>query len=301
MKTTMRRIAVVLSGAVFVVSALLKLHSIASFELYLYGFGFLSFDLSSLAARLLIAGELVLGAGLAVGFRPRLLCRIGLGVTLLFSLWLVWLVVAGREDNCHCFGDMLRMNPVQSLVKNGVLAAGFLWGGTGSDARNGARKYPSCMPPVAAALLVVGVFLLAPEPAAFRSHRSGSIGEECAAFLAERLPEGRRLAVFYGTECPYCRMAAAKIAAICRRHRIPPERLHAFFLRSRQRMEEPVSVFFAEAGARPHPWSEVEVLDFIRLTEGKFPLLVFTDNGRVAAVCRYDTLDEGYAERFFGR
>lgn len=129
MKENLRRIATVALGVAFIASALLKLHSIQRFELYLFGFGLLSFDLCTLAARVLIAGELILGVGLAAGYRPRLLCRIGFAATMLFSLWLVRLAVAGRTDNCHCLGDALELDPLQSIAKNVVLLAGFLWAG----------------------------------------------------------------------------------------------------------------------------------------------------------------------------
>lgn len=137
-------------------------------------------------------------------------------------------------------------------------------------------------------LLTAGVFYFSPRPAVFRNSRPSAVSQACAAFLAERLPEGRRLAVFYGTDCSFCGMAAAKIDALLRRHDIAPERVHAVFMRTQKRMDDSVARFFARAGAAPHAWSEVDVLNFIEFTYGAFPLLVLTDEGRVVATWGHD-------------
>lgn len=294
MKENLRRIVLIALGAVFIASALLKLYSIRHFELYLFGFGLLSFDLCTLAARLLIAGELMLGAGLAAEYRPKITCRIGFAATLLFSLWLMRLAAAGRTDNCRCFGEAFDLDPLQSLAKNAVLLAGFVWAGRSRSGRTFGRYVPLAV----AALLTAGVFCISPRPAFIRTRRAAAVPQPCADFLAERLPEGHRLAVFYGADCSFCGMAAAKVDAILRRHDIPPGRVHAVFMQTQRRMDEFVARFFARAGAAPHPWSEVGVLTFIELTNGTFPLLVLTDKGRIVEAYDYNSLDEQRVWRF---
>ena len=82
----LRPVAKWMLGGLFCLSALLKLRSIDSFELYLFSFGVVSFDGCSLLARLLIGAEAMLGAMFLTGWHHRLLCRLYAAVLAGFSL-----------------------------------------------------------------------------------------------------------------------------------------------------------------------------------------------------------------------
>lgn len=110
-----------LLGAVFVVSAVAKFVTIDAFEVYVYSFGFFSLSLSYIVARLVIASELVLGAALLSGRHHRFTMMMSVLYLLCFVIFLVYAQLIGRTDSCHCFGELLPFNPVQSLLKNAVL------------------------------------------------------------------------------------------------------------------------------------------------------------------------------------
>lgn len=123
----------VILGLFFCVSAVLKLLSLTEFELYVFSFGLASFDLCSVLARLLVAGEALLGFGLVSGWCKKFV-NITTGVLLLaFSAFLVWRMAVGDKESCHCFGSFADMGPSDSLWKNVACAVLLYFGRNGAE------------------------------------------------------------------------------------------------------------------------------------------------------------------------
>ena len=110
-----------LLGMLFLFSASAKLVSVENFEIYIYTFRFFSLGASFVLARAVIVGELLLGAWLLSNKFHRQACLTNFGVLILFSLFLVYVMLLGRTDDCHCFGEVAGFTPAQSLLKNAVL------------------------------------------------------------------------------------------------------------------------------------------------------------------------------------
>lgn len=117
----------ILVGALFVVSALSKLVTIDTFEMYVYSFGLFPMVACFYLARLLVAAELLLGVALVSHRNHRFTTLTSLFFLIFFIVFLVYAQLIGRTDSCHCFGDMLPFNPVQSILKNAVLIAILLF------------------------------------------------------------------------------------------------------------------------------------------------------------------------------
>ena len=107
-----------LLGILFLFSATAKLIGIDAFEIYLFSFGWFSLGTAFLLARLVIVAEYILGLLLLTNFYPRLAFWGSLAMLAGFSLFLTVLAVKGNHDNCNCFGELVNLNPVQSLLKN---------------------------------------------------------------------------------------------------------------------------------------------------------------------------------------
>lgn len=110
-----------LLGMLFFFSAASKYVSLDQFEIYIYSFHFFSFGFCFLAARLVVAGELLLGALLLSNKFHRLASMLNILLLLGFILFLGFVQLSGRTDSCHCFGEVLPFNPLQSILKNAVL------------------------------------------------------------------------------------------------------------------------------------------------------------------------------------
>ncbi len=119
-----RTVVRILLGAMFILSAVLKLITIDTFETYVYSFHILSFTLAEVAARCLIALEFVTGCFLLLKVQYRWAWWVATLMTAGFTLFLVYVVLFRNDANCHCFGDLIPIDPLHSIYKNiGILAA----------------------------------------------------------------------------------------------------------------------------------------------------------------------------------
>ena len=75
------------------------------------------------ATRFIIALETWLGLCLLLSFYTRLILRLSFALLCAFSIHLVYLIAIGETGNCGCFGEMISMSPLASLIKNLVLLA----------------------------------------------------------------------------------------------------------------------------------------------------------------------------------
>ena len=110
-------------GVFFIASAILKLLSIDDFELYIYSFNIVSFTMSSFAARAIIAAEILAGILLIVKVKYKAAWWLTMLMLVGFSLLLVYVILFRNDSNCHCMGDLVKIKPSLSLVKNLVAIA----------------------------------------------------------------------------------------------------------------------------------------------------------------------------------
>ena len=113
-------------GSVFIIAAILKLISIDEFEIYIYSFNIFSFFVTTILSRLLITGEFVLGLFLIFKIYYRFTWRAILTIQILFTIFLVYVVIFRDDSNCHCFGELIELSPTQSILKN-ILFIGALF------------------------------------------------------------------------------------------------------------------------------------------------------------------------------
>ena len=103
-------------------SSIAKLSSMESFELYIFSFGFATFDICSLVARAVVIMEFLLGSFLVFNLLHRFTKWITAAFLAIFSIFLLWRMIAGDTESCHCMGDIVDLNPLESLIKNICLA-----------------------------------------------------------------------------------------------------------------------------------------------------------------------------------
>ncbi len=116
-----------LLGTMFIVSAVSKFITVDTFEIYVYSFGLLPLTLSFYAARVVIALELLLGTALISNRHHRFTSLMTLLFLLIFIVFLSYAHLVGRTDSCHCFGELISFNPIQSILKNAVLVVAMLF------------------------------------------------------------------------------------------------------------------------------------------------------------------------------
>lgn len=291
----------VLLGLVFIVSAVLKVYDMDQFEIYVYSYHFFSLNLSFLLARAAIILELVLGIGLVTNVCHRLVWWCSVLMLAGYSLLLMYALALGRTDNCHCFGDVVRIDPKMSLVKNGVLLLLFLLIYRMED-----RKKPFRWLILGLSVVVssVGVFAVSP-PDNFTSAYSAEQHLQVPLFdaLLDESPldslhlrQGKQVVCFFSTGCEYCQMAARKLSLMQQFYGFPTESITYVLMGS----QEGIEAFYSESQSERYRNVLYEdVHELLRVTNGNFPVIVFIDNGEVVHEYGFRNMKEEEIKAFF--
>jgi len=288
----LRKAATVLCGLVFLASAVAKLLSIQSFELYVFSLGLASFDLTSIAARLLILLEGLTGLWFLSGWQLKWARWIAWAQLLAFSAFLGWRMAVGDSGSCHCFGDLVDLNPLQSLVKNAALALLV-----GASAR---ELYKTPLQPFYLAVLAgasaVALFVFSP-PDWYYRHTQQEVQyilpEKWEALMQEHPVEGETVVCFMSTRCEYCRDCARKLQTMLSRHGAAPEQVQFFFLQVSDTTAAEVPAFFQQnMDAHAYPFQVLDPLTFLPVTGGAMPVMSLSRDGAMVKEYDYQTLDE---------
>lgn len=295
--TIIRWVLRVLVAAVFVFSAVSKIVGIDQFELYLFSFGFFPLNFCFILARLCIGAELVLALFTLCGWFPRTMRLVTSGVLLVFTLFLCYAALIGRNDNCQCFGQMVNLNPMQSMLKNAILLALVLVLYRLTPPKPRMRPHWTVASVLAAvALLAVPFGLSIPDNWFFgpgqRYNESAlqSAIEPQGELYAYGVGKDRRLVAFVTPKCPYCKMARQKLDSILKRHNIPSSKLVYI---------EPRGIGdIREAKLIPVQLFSNITYDSITRTSSR-PLVILLDGTKVVATYHLRNIDEDQIAKFF--
>ena len=282
----------VLLGILFLFSATAKLAGIDAFEIYLFSFGWFSLGTAYLLARLVIAAEYTLGILLIANFYPRLAFWGALAMLAGFTVFLAVLALAGNRDNCNCFGEWVNLSPVQSIWKNlGMLALLLLSAGVPAFR---IRHKPlwlilACVVPLAGVLIASP-----PDNWRYDSYaRHELINEQAfreaveSGILPHSVVEGDHVVCFYSLKCRFCKMSAQKLVTLRSRGDFLDAPVIMIFGRGEDTNATP---FLEETGLQPDEIHFIEPSDFLRITNGAFPLILVMHGDAIAEKYNYRNL-----------
>lgn len=299
-RIVLKVLARILLGLVFAISSVAKLSSLESFELYIFSFGYAGFDLCSIAARLIIIAEFLLGIFLAFNILPRL-TRWLTGLSLAgFSIFLLWRAFIGDVESCHCMGNMVDMNPMQSLIKNIILALllAYVWKDHGRI-----LKHQIPVACITSAAIIIVVFLAFPPDFYYRgSSESHDLSEEAFRPVADSLglSTGKRAVCFYSGSCEHCKHCVSKMAGIISRHSLPKDSVFVLFMQTHENQDSVATSFFTENGeGLVLPYDYLHPVEFIPLTNGSMPLVVLFEDGELVKEYDYLSINEKELAAFF--
>lgn len=301
MKERLARILQILLGLVFIVSAIFKMADMDRFEIYVYSYHFFSLNFSFLVARAAIIVELVLGLGLVLNLFNKLMWW-GSAVMLLgYTGFLVYALVLGRTDNCHCFGDYLQFNPWQSIIKNVVLLALFAL-----IYRVKGRRFKYDVLAFIGIIVAccVAVFVVSPPdnytPNYDASHELNHELFEGALKQPplddKNLTEGKKVVAFLSSSCDYCMLAARKLSLMQQFYGFSGQDILYVFMGD----EESIQQFYQESESATYPYVIYEdVLNLLKINNGVFPLVVMLDNGVIVHEYGLRNMKEEEIKAFF--
>ena len=290
----------VLLGLVFIVSAVLKLIDMDSFEIYIYSYHFFSLNVSFIVARLAIILELVLGIGLVSHTLHKMYWWGSIAMLAGYSLLLIYAMYLGRTDSCHCFGDFLQLDPKQSLVKNGVLMLLFLPIYRMESWKTPFRWLLLCLTVMAS---TIAVFVISP-PDNLTSNADPEQNLQLELFNemlddapldALNLREGKQVVCFFSTSCDYCQMAARKLSLMQQFYGFPKENITYLFMGN----EESIAKFYEESGsAQYRDLLYPDVARLLKAVNGNFPVIVFLEDGEVVHEYGFRNMNEDEIKAF---
>ena len=290
----------VLLGLLFIASAILKLVDMDKFEIYIYSYHFFSLNASFIVARLAIILELVLGIGLISHCLHKLIWWGSMAMLGGYTLLLIYALILGRTDSCHCFGDFLQLDPKQSLIKNGVLMLLFLLIYRMESWKTPFRWLILCLAVMASS---IAVFVISPpDNLTSNSDPEQNLHTELfnemlddAPLDALNLREGKQVICFFSTSCEMCQMAAHKLSLMQQFYGFPKENITYLFMGN----EEGIAGFYDQSeSAQYRDMLYPDVARLLKAVQGNLPVIVFLEDGKVVHEYGFRNMDEAEIKSF---
>jgi hypothetical protein len=300
------------TGATFLYSAYTKMWPIQPFEYTIVEYLHLPWLMAAIVARGMIGLEAALG-GLMVlhlfGNKKQVL-KMAAALLIILSLYLIWLwASAGNDVNCGCFGDAIWMSPGASLVKNAVLLlVTFLLLRFHKGLSFKSDGW------VTVGLFVTGIGL----PFALYPMSIGKpdwlkkegyklevgplykpIKDDTAALKIPYpdvppvdVARGKHIIAFVSPSCEHCRIAARKMSLMKRSDTSLP------FMMVIGGISSDLTDFWKTTKSQNIPWMRLHRDPFLDYTGGRFPMIIWVNDGMVVAQSTYNTLNQGDIEKW---
>ncbi len=266
----------IIIGVLFLFSAYSKLISPGIFEILLIDNGI--FDHRETAAfftRLLIGSELALGLlVLQPNFLKKVIIPVIIGLLVIFTIHLSYAgFILGDTENCGCFGELIQMSPVESILKN-LISIGLA---IGLFRLIKTDKKSWALPLVIAIASFAFVFTVAPikniKDFKFSKYRyfegKGRID----------LNKGDKLLAVFNLDCEHCQETAATIAELQKDGVMLPETYALFYEEGQFTVDD-----FNAITQSNFPYIKIDVNAFFDLIGAAPPRIYWLQNGEVREI-----------------
>lgn len=260
-------------GAVFIVSAVSKLVATGVFEISIIEQGIAGDrQIAGYLARLLIGFELFLGAScfFSAGLK-RLILPLILATLTGFTLYLAYFALFRTEmEDCGCFGEMVRMTPFESILKNLVLIAMTVLVLVGTPV----TKVRWAASAAVLAVCTIAVFVYSPVRPVHTTQFSGYTS--FSGFGVVDLNKGEKLVAVFNLDCEHCQQTAYEMGLLYKEnHKKLPE-LFCLIMGE----PEQVDPFFKKAQSG-FPYRMISENEFFSLIGNEPPRIYRLLDGRI--------------------
>ena len=295
----------ILVGLVFATSAILKYVSIDAFDLFVYEHNLFSVSATETLTRLLITAEAVLGVTLVLNLHARVVYYAVWGSLATFTVYMLLLPVLFdvNAENCYCFGETIVLNRTQSIIKNLTLMVCLVFVSRRFYIR---KKWETQLTAaLSVAILVVAFVVKAPGYLYTAVHRE-KIQIDASMYEAallnsgkeEKFVAGKQIICMYSVSCMYCRKSALKLNLLLKNNNLSADNVRAIFWSDTP--HEAIHEFFYEQNIFLPEYTMFRADTFLLITNGRMPVFLFSDNGKILHKANYITLSEKDVVRFLG-
>ncbi len=298
-----------LVGGVFIIAAILKLISIDEFEIYIYSFNIFSFLLTTFVSRIIIIGEFILGLFLILKINYKFTWRISLLTLTLFTLFLTYTAIFRQDANCHCFGELIELNPLESIVKNLILILLLLL--SQQPTVNGQQPTTKVLVVLLTCSLLV--FIISPPDSIYKMLYSTE-KEVSSIDLYESFDEitkidfkedelifdsisdfntkENQLIVIVSSGCKYCKLGMKKLSLMMKKEELSTENIDVFIWGS----PEGIVNFRKETMTEDYDYWHIMPNKAIDITYGRFPIFIMMENKNIIKVGDFRDLDDAFVK-----
>ncbi len=272
----------ILIGLFFITTAVMKLLSLDSFEIYIYSFNLFSFNWCAILARFVIVGELLLGTFLIAKILYKPTWWLTMLMLVGFTLFLIYVAIFREDTNCHCMGDIVKLNPVYSIIKNVITMLLLLLVRKEEDYHFRGKVVVGIVALIAA---LVVPFALFPTDSVYNlfMKSDNKVNEKMFAeqmqdstAQALNLSNGNYILGYLSADCKFCKISARKLNTIIENNHLDTNRV-VFYIWG---AEESVQKFKEETEAIHFRYIPIGPIHAIQLVEGNFPTYVFVQDGK---------------------
>ena len=290
-----------LLGVFFISTAVLKLLSIDSFEVYIYSFGIVNYITVTFLSRLLIFIELLIGISLIFKIYFRQVWWLTMLIIAGFTLFLIYAAIFRNDSNCHCFGSLIELDPSQSIIKNiiTIVLLLFIRKEQSHDYKPLMRKW---LIGISIAVSIIIPFVLVPMDVIYNKIHSEKENINTMAFYESlsdstyrELQQGRYLINYALAGCKFCRLGAEKLVLMVEKHNIPHEKIKLVVGGN----DDAISKFIEKTNTSDYEHYKIPAPELMSITFGKFPLYVFLEDGKVVKAGDFRILDDGFLMEYF--
>lgn len=291
----------ILLGLVFIYSAYTKLLPvIETFEFTLVDIRIANWYTAPIIARLMIGLELFTGVLLIMNYRLRKFTLILTAAALaVFIIYLTFqIVISGNTGNCGCFGEHLKMTPLEGIFKNVgmlVVAAAIYYLHDGWS-----TKFHRLLLAVSLSTSCVIPFIINPIDYNYTSNNQNekinyrldlAILYEKRDSLKVELPSidlrtGKHVVAFLSLTCSHCRVAAKKFRLIHKRNPSLP----IYFILNGDKVN--YIDFINDTKADEIPSSYCLGKTFVQLASAHLPRIYYLNNSVVEKKLDYFELNQ---------
>jgi len=283
-------------GLLFIASGVLKLFPVDYFELILVQSLGISWNWVALFARLIIMFEIGLGAMLVSGVALKTTVRIALVSLVLFSAHIALQIFTGEgQADCGCFGELLPMNAMQSLLKN---VGFFVLGAYLLMTLEQAKKWSvplNWLGYVLAGLAIPTVLIITPLPTI-----EPDADFELDFELVERQEysvnpisnTGTQLSLILYAKCVHCAQLGNLLATI------DPDKLNDQLSIVIVGTDDQIDFFLNATGIEPFNYARSKDRELIAALDGTFPGAVLMEDGVVTTKWTGSEVNIGLINRY---
>lgn len=283
-----------LIGGLFITTAIMKLISIDEFEAYIYSFGIFNFLLSTVVARLVIMAELLLGICLMAKLLYKYAWRLTMLMLVGFTLFLIYVAIFRNDSNCHCFGDIIELDPIHSIFKNVITIILMFFIRKEEDYQFKWKKWAII---AAFAVSFIVPFCVFPMDAVYNKFVSPVDEINVNAFdkvLSDStmtdfdIQDGNYIIAVYASGCKYCKMSAKRMSLMLEKFAIDSTHFQMLIWGDSTHIQR----FRTETNCEKYPWHHISPFAAIDVVYGQFPTFILTHDGQVVKGLDYRGMDE---------